>query len=303
MDQKFADKIIAARGDVGKELLATIPNIIEKYEKQWSIKVLPPYALSFNYVAPAITSEGAHVVFKMGLHGIEQFLAEHDALKIFNGDGVVKILQSNIDDNVMLLEQVEPGNELRLLEDDEEATRIIAAMIKKIPKPVPQEHSFPTLAVWFEAFDRLRKKFAGKTGPLPEKLIAETDELYHYLLKTSGEQLLLHGDLHHGNILSSDRDGWLAIDPDAVIGERAFESGVMLHNPHTRIDNDQALKETLAKRISIFSEELGIDKERIRQWGVAQNVLSAVWTVENNGPDQDWQRAFRVAETLIKIYY
>ena len=30
---------------------------------------------------------------------------------------------------------------------------------------------------------------------------------------------MLHGDLHHDNVLTADREPWLAIDPHGVLGD------------------------------------------------------------------------------------
>lgn len=299
MNQDFIENIIAARGDVGKKLLDSIPEIIRKYENRWSIKVLSSFNLTYNYVAPAISADGTHVVFKIGLHGDVEFASEHDALQIFNGEGIISLLKSDTADNVMLLEQVEPGIPLSEIDDDEQATRIVASIIKKLSKPVPPTMKFVTLQDWFKGFERLKKKFNGTTGPMPEKIIREAEELYKYLIETSTEKLLLHGDLHHDNILSSAQRGWLAIDPDAVVGERAHETAAMLRNPWLKLKNTSDLEDVLSKRIAILSEELEIDPDRIRQWGIAQNVLSAIWTIEDGG--KDWNHPLRIAQTLLKV--
>jgi hypothetical protein len=73
----------------------------------------------------------------------------------------------------------------------------------------------------------------------------EIDEL----LSSSGKEVLLHGDLHHWNILSSEREGWLAIDPKGLAGEAECETGAFLRNPLFRILSAENPAEFLSDRI------------------------------------------------------
>lgn len=107
--------------------------------------------------------------------------------------------------------------------------------------------------------------------------------------------MLVHGDLHHDNVLNSNRDSWLAIDPKGIAAEPAYETGAMIRNPYDKMSRQPDLKSTLSRRIAILSEELGFDRQRILQWGFAQTVLSAVWNVESaKGPEH----AVMIAQVL-----
>ena len=124
--------------------------------------------------------------------------------------------------------------------------------------------------------------------------------------------MLLHGDLHHGNILAATpgtRAGsgghpggsgsptrWLAIDPKGVVGEAAYETGALLRNPMPALLTMPHLERVLARRLDRLADELDLDRGRLLGWALAQAVLSAGWTVEDGG--SDWQPAIVVAETL-----
>jgi streptomycin 6-kinase len=105
--------------------------------------------------------------------------------------------------------------------------------------------------------------------------------------------LILHGDLHHFNILSAEREPWLAIDPKGVVGEAAYEAGALLRNP---LEDMSQYPHILKRRIAILSEMLDIDCQRILGWAVAQAVLSAWWSYEDHG--QGWEPGVALAETL-----
>jgi streptomycin 6-kinase len=91
----------------------------------------------------------------------------------------------------------------------------------------------------------------------------------------------LHGDLHHYNILSAERQPWLAIDPKGIVGEPAYETGALIRNPVPQILSAPNLDRILARRIHQLSDELGYDRQRVYGWAVAQAVLSAWWTYED----------------------
>jgi streptomycin 6-kinase len=113
------------------------------------------------------------------------------------------------------------------------------------------------------------------------------------------EPVLLHGDLHHENILSAERQPWLAIDPQGVIGEPAYETGALLRNPMPDILNFPNLKSVLKKRVDQLVEELALDRSRILGWGIAQAVLSAWWDYEEHG--HVGETSITIAELLSQV--
>ena len=97
-----------------------------------------------------------------------------------------------------------------------EATRILASVMKHLWKPLPEKHDFITIAEWSNAISQ----YHGTSGPLPSYLVDKAERLFAELIASSAEPVLVHGDLHHENVLSSARAGWLAIDPKGVAAER-----------------------------------------------------------------------------------
>jgi streptomycin 6-kinase len=139
----------------------------------------------------------------------------------------------------------------------------------------------------------MRRRFNGGTGPLPARLVEEAETRFRELLSSAEASVLLHGDLHHFNILAGRRSPWLAIDPKGVSGEPAFEVGALLRNPEPRLYTDAAVQ---SRRVDVLHEELGIEKDRILGWGMAQAVLAAWWDFEDSGTD--WQALCACAGVL-----
>jgi streptomycin 6-kinase len=294
MNEEFVQHALS-NGEEGALWLQRIPEIIAACETKWSLRVFPPFPLTYNYVAPCLCSDGTQAVLKIGFPRDREFQTEGEALAVFQGKGIEKLLQADKDHAVLLLERVIPGVPLSTLEDDEEATRILASVMKHLWKPLPEKHDFITIAEWSNALS----KYHGTSGPLPSYLVDKAERLFAELIASSAEPVLVHGDLHHENVLSSARAGWLAIDPKGVAAEPAYETAALLRNPRSKLQQHPELEQILLRRILVLSEALHIDPHRIHQWGLAQTVLSAVWSAADEG--RGWEHAIGVAEALDTI--
>jgi len=249
-------------------------------------------------------------------------------LKLFNGDGACKLIDCDEERCWMLLERLNPGVMLSTLEDDEEATRIAAGVMKKIWRPLddvsgaksldddgrdPSLHlhcnkrsaaqvslrmtdksKFMQLTDWFDGLKKLRLKFNGGTGPLNEKLVDRVESSVKDFFAENYSPVLMHGDFHHYNILSSER-GWMVIDPKGVIGPAAYEVGPFMLNPWEKLLDGINLKSMIKKRIDILHEHLGFERERILEWSLAHAILSTWWSIEDN---TGWEYAAGFAELL-----
>jgi streptomycin 6-kinase len=158
-------------------------------------------------------------------------------------------------------------------------------------------HSFIQLSDWFDGLKRLRAMFNDGTGPLNEKLVERVEHSVRDFFAENHRPVLMHGDFHHFNILSSER-GWLVIDPKGVIGPACYEVGPLLINPWGDLLNGKEYRRMTKRRIDILHERLGFERERILEWGLAHAILSAWWSIEENG---DWRYAAQFAEMIAEL--
>jgi streptomycin 6-kinase len=178
---------------------------------------------------------------------------------------------------------------------------VLAYHASLLPQPqnLPESEKFILLKDWFDGFQRLRQRFNGGTGPIPKHLVETAESLSRDLLSENKDEMLLHGDFHHFNVLESAR-GWLAIDPKGVIGPRGYELGPFLINPVPDFLNGSRPIVQTQRRIAILSEMLDLERERIRAWGVCHAVLSAWWSIEDNDPG--WGKySVRCAEVIRRV--
>jgi streptomycin 6-kinase len=264
----FVDTIVNLYGTEGSAWLQRLPALIAECEQRWSITALAPLDnLTFNYVAPAIGADGRGLVLKLGVVNPE-LLTEIEALCLFDGRGSVQLLAAAPEKGALLLERLSPGTPLSTLADDEQATSIAAGVMRQLWRPAPAGRPFPSVARWAAGLGRLRAHFGGTTGPLPRTLVEQAEALFGDLLISMDEPVLLHGDLHHDNILAATRQPWLAIDPKGIVGEPAYEVGALLRNPWPQLLDMPQPGRILARRLDQLAAELGFDRARMVGWGV-----------------------------------
>jgi streptomycin 6-kinase len=295
----FAHTIADLHGAAGCAWLGCLPALVEQYARQWSLVVLPPFGnCSYNYVVPVVRADGTDAVLKAGFPGPELY-TEIDALRIYAGRGSVQLFETSREQGLFLLERLKPGTPLSTEHDDRRATSVAASLMRQLHRPAPHKHTFPSVGEWAQGLRRLRDRFEDGTGPFPARLVETAERLFTELLGSMTASVLLHGDLHPGNVLAAERQPWLAIDPKGVIGEPEYEVGALLRDPVSGLQAGPSPKQVLARRVDQIVDEMGFDRARTIGWAVAQAMLSAWWSFEDHG--RDWEWAVSCAELLMQL--
>lgn len=299
MNNLFRQHALSSYGEEGKLWIERIPSIIEIYEEKWSLHVLPPYNLTYNYITPAERSDGSRAVLKVGYPKDKEFQSEIDMLTVCNGEGVVRLLQADRPQAVILIEEVIPGTPLSTISDDTQATKILTSVMEKIWKPLPSDKHFVHIAQWAQALYDYPNEYKNYPNPpISLTTVYKAIQILEELLKTSAPPVLTHADLHHDNILKSDRGEWLAIDPKGIAAEPCYDTTAMIRNPYKLLNTMPNIDELLRNRIQVMSKELNFDPKRIRKWCFVQTVLSGVWTRDD---PSDTAHAMKVALSLERI--
>jgi streptomycin 6-kinase len=306
LPQYFVQWVLQVHQEEGRLWLARVPEILRACEQRWGLTIEAVFPnLTFNLVMRARRQDGTPAVLKICWTS-DEYQHQKEALRLFDGGGMIRLLGFYDEDEVMLLEGARPGTSLLGMSDDVMATSTAADVMRKIWRPVVGEHSFPTVERWGLGFERLRQRFDGGSGPFPEGIVDRAEQLYGELCDSMGERVLLHGDLHQDNVLAAERQPWLAIDPKGMVGEREYETGSWLCNWLPDLLRQENPRKILARRIDQFAEELGFDRVRIRDWAIAQAVLSGWWyiedlSVEQSMKDDSWRPVLRCAELLVSL--
>lgn len=203
-----------------------------------------------------------------------------DTMTWWDGDGAARVLAHEGD--ALLMERAEDSASLEkmaLSGRDEEATRIMCHVAARLhaPRRRPLPSALVPLPEWFAALElgaARHKGFLDQAAVMARQLLAEQRDI-----------VVLHGDIHHGNILDFGSRGWLAIDPKGLLGERTFDFVNILRNP----DDQIALRpERFSRQATVLADAAELDRTRLLQWTLAFTGLSAAWILDDSDrPDLD----------------
>jgi streptomycin 6-kinase len=186
----------------------------------------------------------------------------------WEGDGAAKVLAQH--GQALLLERATgPRSLVAMVADghDDEATRILCAVAARLhaPRSASPPELVP-LSRWFEALAPAARSHGG--------LVAEADLAARTLLGDPRDVVVLHGDVHHDNVLDAGARGWIAIDPKGLLGERTFDFVNILRNP----DAATALAPgRFDRQVEVLTVAVSLERRRLVQWTLAFAGLSAAW--------------------------
>ena len=216
-------------------------------------------------------------------------------LRAFETKGTVAAYRS--EPGAVLLERLEPGTELVELVragSDEVATEILGDVIAQMANHEPPPDC-PTVFDWAIGFDRYVT--VCPDGPIPLELARQAKEVYRRLAESQKQTMLLHGDLHHYNVLFDSNRGWLAIDPKGVVGELEYELGAIIRNP-CELPDFYISQAVVERRLKQLTDALRLDYDRALRWSFAQAVLSAIWGLEDGFTVTADHPSLRLAEVI-----
>jgi len=244
------------------------------------------------------TRRGAEVVLKIAKQVGDEWRSG-EVLRAFAGNGTVRVYE--FDFGAVLLERLRPGTQLLSLVlqgEDDHASLILANLMSQMAgHPAPD--SCPTVWDWSAAFERYLNSGDKR---IPEELVSEARIRYRTLAASPQNETLLHGDLHHYNVLFDAKRGWVAIDPKGVVGEIEYEVGAILRNPVQLPELFNSVA-TIERRVHRFVKQLRLNRGRVIAWAFAQAVLSAIWDVEDGfevGPEHHTLRLAKIIKPMLR---
>ncbi len=253
-------------GDEGERWLKALPELVESQAAAWGVRVLKPYPMTFHWVAEVAREDGSKAVLKLGVAD-GHLDAEAEALRIFDGRGAVRLLASDPGQGAFLLEKADPGTPLTVA--DESALVGVGRRLHRVP---PDGCALPHVRSLRGGFERYRG------GLIPRRMVDRAAELFDDLCDSAPRETVLHGDLHHGNVMRGRRAPWMAIDPHGLVGDPGYDGGAMLYNPDPE-DRDPALLKLVPGRLERMADG-GEPMDRVVAWGFVMGVLSQIWTGE-----------------------
>jgi streptomycin 6-kinase len=249
----------------------------------------PPFATASSLLAP-VRRDGARLMLKVPL--VEEERRGGRLMAAWAGRGAAPVVASDPGGAILMARADDPGILVREASADgpdadardDAATRILARTARRlhrVPLDPPMLADAVPLDAWFRGL-------LEPARPLPRTL-ARGAAVARELLARPGPRVVLHGDVHHGNVLrfagahddgqaDGDDGGWRAIDPKAIVGDAGFDTANVLCNPSPAI----ALRPgRLGRRARVLAEETGTDLDAVLAWAEAWCALSAAWDVRD----------------------
>ena len=255
----FTYNMRAIYGSRGEAWLRQLPEQVKMLAERFGLSGLTVVPnLSFNYVLTGFQGKQP-VVLKLGLD-VEALARESMALRVFAGYGAVELLAEI--EGGMLLAQAQPGYSLKqyLANEERDVIAICCQVMQRLHEaPLPTAGIFPPISVWLQTIDRdweLPKAYLRKARALKSKLLAQAQA-----------PVLLHGDLHHDNILAHEGD-WRIIDPKGVVGPPIFETWAFIKD----IQQDTLY----------VAERFNFDLHEVREWYFVHLILVSCWNLSDH---------------------
>lgn len=269
--------------------------ILSFYREKWSLEGVQRYLDTSSSLLFKVLYKDKPSILKIFKNGSDE-TRSWVALKAYGGFGAVKIYKHT--DSAILMQEIRSTNSLvDIIKSgcDEDGTIIFCDIIKKLHRRNGDSTFLLPILDLAQGFNRYADS---GNSIVSDYFLKKAQKIFLDLESTQKTKVILHGDLHHFNILHDKKYGWLAIDPKGYIGEPEFEIGAYLKNPvgFPRFFLDKKL---ITQRIKIVEDRLGYDRDRMLKWAFSLTILSVIWNIEAKKDYQDWLRLSLVLDGFI----
>ncbi|BCM67729.1 MULTISPECIES: aminoglycoside phosphotransferase family protein [Streptomyces] len=267
-------------GAAGRAFITALPDLAAGFLDRWRLRLDGPSMNGVSaLVLPVVRADGLRAVLKLQLLD-EESEGEPVALRVWDGDGAVRLLDHDPATGTMLLERLDESRMLADVADTREAVLVIAGLLAHLTSfPAP-----PGLRRLGDIAEAMLEQTPWALERIPDpairRTVADCAAALREVVHEPGDRLL-HWDLHDENVLAADRADWLAIDPKPLAGDPGFELWPALANRYDPAE--------VRWRFDALTDVLGLDRERARAWTLGRLLQNALWDVEDDRPTEPQQ--------------
>ncbi|MFJ5127694.1 aminoglycoside phosphotransferase family protein [Streptomyces sp. NPDC088555] len=267
-------------GASGRAWIAALPGLAADFFDRWALRLDGPAAHGMaSLVLPVTRADGMPAVLKLQ-QVTEDNIGAAPGLRVWDGDGVVRLLDHDPDTGTMLLERLDAARPLSTLADDTAAVQILAELMARLVA-VAAPPGFRQLAdIAAAMLDAAPDAVPLLRDPAERRLVDTCASAVAGLLPEPGDRLL-HWDLHYDNVLAGQREPWLAIDPEPLAGDPGFELLPALDNRWAEVVASGDVTRMVLRRFDQLTEVLGLDRRRATGWTLGRVLQNALWDVED----------------------
>ncbi|MFK4089110.1 aminoglycoside phosphotransferase family protein [Kribbella sp. NPDC020789] len=257
-------------GSSGTAWLATLPGIVDELIARWECTPDGHWMHGEVGVIVPVRRADEPLVMKVSFPHPGN-VHEPDAYTAWAGRGAVHLHERADEHYAMLLERAHPTT----LRDSGADVAVVGGQMSRllsIPAPAGLPRLQDRADEWAE---ELRKDATEFSGALPDGVVARAFEAIDDLVRRQPD-VLIHGDLHHRNILQADREPWLAVDPKGLIGDPAYDAVTFL-KARTLVLMQGDLLAGMERELAAYCEAAELDHARVRRWIQLELVRTAYW--------------------------
>ncbi|WP_328322939.1 aminoglycoside phosphotransferase family protein [Kribbella sp. NBC_00382] len=275
---EFTRTTVAREGEACTPWLDALPSLVAELLERWNCE--PDGAVMFGgvgIIVPVLRRGAGPAVLKVSFPHPGN-LYEPDAFATWQGRGAVELYERDDEHFAMLLERAHPVT-LASLTDEDEIAEVAGRLSQRLAVPAPAV--LPRLQAQADSWEEELERDARELDHgLP---VAALDAARSTIQELARKQpnLVIHGDFHGKNILRSDREPWLAVDPKGYAGDPAYDAGTLLKTRALTILTIPDAGRRLHRTLDIFSEAAHLDRTRVGRWAQLHAVQTAFWGHHN----------------------
>lgn len=265
----WANDTIHREGDAGRNWIALLPQRIEHLCAAWGLSIDgDPLHGYLGLVVPVKRGDDL-CVLKVSWQD-ESTCYEARALAVWAGRGAVRLLEANEEEGALLLERLDSRRSLNAV-DIGRAARIAGPLLRRLAVPAPD--GFPRLSDYAADLEEaMRRRWEELGRPLPRSLLERACGLARERAPSAAD-LMVNADLHYGNVLASEREPWLAIDPKVLIGDPEYGAAPLLWR---RLEDHMA-SGGWDHSFHVLIETADLDPVLARNWSLVRCVDYGLW--------------------------
>ncbi|MCX4804446.1 aminoglycoside phosphotransferase family protein [Streptomyces sp. NPDC058682] len=293
---KVPDALLASYtrhgGEVERAWIARLPVLVAELLDRWELERDGGIASGeASLVVPVRRTDDTRAALKLQMPR-EETTAALIGLRAWNGDGIVRLLDHDPESSAMLLERLDPSRTLASVEDDDLAMGTLGAIMGRLHS-VPAPEGLRGLGdVARDMLASVPAAATALTDPADRRRLRDWASAVTELVGEPGDRML-HWDLHYGNVLAAEREPWLAIDPEPLIGDPGFDLWPALDTGWRKLHAAGNATRVLQRRFDLLTEALGLDRLRAAGWTLARLLQNTLWDIE------DGRTTIGVSQTIV----